>query len=59
MSAKREKKRRLVEKRIHRVDMKFYKLRLSIWASKKPPRWRIFKYRKWLKSKPRLPKGCK
>lgn len=59
MSAKREKKNRRVKNRINQAQNRLYESKLSIWASIKPPRWRIFKYRKWLKIKPRAPKGCK
>ena len=59
MSAKREKKKRRVAKRIDASQMKLYHEVLAAWESIKPPRWRIFKYRKWLKLKPQKPKGCK
>lgn len=59
MSAKREKKKRRVEKRIYRAEKKLYESKLSIWNLIKPARWRIFKFRKWLRIKPRAPKGCK
>lgn len=52
MSAKREKKKRRVEKAI-------YKSNLFMWESIKPPKWRFIRYRKWLKLKPKPPKVSK
>ena len=52
MSAKREKRKRQVEKRI-------YKSKLFMKDAIKPPKWRFFKYKKWLKLKFKAPKGCK
>ena len=58
MNAKKAKKIRQVERKISRAETKLYESKLAIWEAVKPPRWRIFKYRKWLKVKPKEPKGC-
>ena len=52
MSARQAKKRRYVEREIYRSNV-------FMWEAIKPPKWRFFKYRKWLKLKPKAPKGCK
>jgi len=44
------------EKRKHRFARQIYEARLHFWLDVKPPKWRIFKYRKWRKSKPTPPK---
>lgn len=66
MSAKQEKKRRRLKRRIYQSEKNIYDAKLSVIESIKPPRWRIFKYHKWfklkskwLKLKLKAQKGCK
>ena len=44
------------EKRKRRIQRQIYEAELGAWLRIKPPKWRIFKRRKWRKLKPKPPK---
>ncbi len=40
------------EKQIRRIARIQYNVLFRAWISRKPPRWRVFRYMKWKKQKP-------